>query len=818
MRSFAQDFRFGLRTLSSSPAFACVAVLTLGLGIACTTTVFSWIDSVILHPYAGAGRSDDLAALEMVTASAPNGGTSISWLDYRDYQARLTGLSGIALRRQCAFTMGDPQHARLVWGELATGNYFDVMDVQPLLGRMFIPEEAGDGLGAYPVTVISARLWRNFFHSDPSIIGKTVPVNRHNLVVVGVAPPNFRGSSPIMQYDLWIPATMGAALGSMPESAFRDRGYRGTFEAICRLRTGVSIEQARAEARNLAANLAATYPNTNKGVGATVVPPWEQHNGVNEYLRAPLRMLLAVSFVVLLIVCANVANLLLARSVGRQREFGIRFALGASRGRVALQVLTETMVLALAGAAAGMLMVLWMRPSLLALVPSVGFPIDSSAAWNGRIFAFTALACIVAALISGASPALFVFRSNLNEVLKEGSRSDTSGANSRRTRSLLVIGEVALATVALVGAGLFIRSFNNIRTIHPGFVASRVLFGRFFIETAGYSGTQIQQFSLRLKDRLLESTGVEKVSYTDFVPLSTTSGPYNFVQVEGYAPATGESMSVNRALISPGYFETMQIPLLDGRDFTTRDDRKSEPVMIVNQAFANRFFQGQNPVGHRVRTYGKWCTIVGLARDSKYFSPAEPPRPFLYIAFHQFYNGTPELYFLVRTAGQPVQSIPLLRRAVMETDSNASALHPVPLAEYIEVATFGQKVAATLTGALGLLCLLLAALGLYSVMSYAVSRRVPEIGIRIAIGAKPGDVISLVVREGMSLAIVGVVVGAVAALVATRLVRGMLFRIDAADPLTFVVAGLFLSAVALVATWVPAFRATRIDPMTALRR
>jgi predicted permease len=818
MRNLLQDVRFGLRVLSSSPAFATVAVLTLGLGIASTTTVFSWIDSVLLHPYPGTNRSEELAALEMVTPGAPNGGTAVSWLDYKDYRDRLKGLSGLALRRQCAFTLGDGQPARLTWGELVSGNYFEVMGVKPVLGRVFTQEEAGDGLGAHPVSVISARLWRNYFHNDPGIVGKTMRVNRHSLTIVGVAPAEFRGTSPVMEYDFWAPVTMAVALGSLPESAFSDRGYRGMLDAICRRHAGVPIAQARAEAIALAASLAATNPKTNRGVSATILPTWEAHNGVNELLRAPLGILLAVSFVVLLIVCANVANLLLARAVGRQREFGIRCALGAGRLRVAVQVLTETLVLATAGAGVGILMLLWMQGSLIGMVPSIGFPISAGYALNGRILAYTALACVTAALISGVSPALFVFRSNLNEVLKEGSRSDTAGAASRRTRSLLVIGEVALATVALVGAGLFVRSFRNIRAIHPGFDSSNVLFGRFFIETAGYTGDQIEQFAVRLKERMLASPGVEAVSYSDFVPLSTTAGPWNYVRVDGYTPAPGEATSVNRAMVAPGYFSTMRIPLLEGRDFTARDDRKGEPVMIVNQAFAKRYFQGQNPVGRKVRTYGKWCTVVGLARDSKYFSPSEAPAPHFYLAFPQFYNASPELYFLIRTATQPALAIPLLRRAVAETDPNAAAFHAVPLAEYTEVATFGQKVAANLMGALGLLCLLLAAMGLYSVMSYTVSQRVAEIGIRMAMGARPRNVIAMVVGQGMALALTGMAVGTVAAFATTRLVASMLFRVDAADPATFVMAGVFLGAVTLVATWVPAFRATRIDPMSALRR
>ena len=818
IRNLWQDVRFGFRVFSASPGFATVAVLTLGLGIASTTTVFSWIDGVLLHPYPGTSRSEELAGLEMVTAGAPNGGTAVSWLDYRDYRDGLRGLSGLAVRRQCAFTLGDAPRAQLAWGELVSGNYFEVVGVKPLLGRVFTREEAGDSPGAYPVIVISARLWRSYFRSDPAIVGKTMRVNRHSLTIAGVVPAEFRGTSPVMQYELWVPVTMGAALGELPDSTFGERGDRGMLDAICRIRSGVPMAQARAEAQALSASLAAANPKTNRGVGATILPIWETHNGVNELLRAPLTILLAVSFVVLLIVCANVANLLLARSVGRQREFGIRFALGAGRMRVATQVLTETLVLSAAGAGAGLLMLLWMQGSLLTMVPSVGLPITVTAALNGRILAFTALVCVTAALISGASPALFVFRSNLNEVLKEGSRSDTAGAASRRTRSVLVIGEVALAMVALVGAGLFVRSFRNIRAIHPGFNASNVLFGRFFTESANYTGEQIEQFSVRLKERMLATPGVETVSYTNFVPLSVTSGPWINVMVDGYTPVQGEATNVNFALISPGYFATVQIPLLEGRDFATSDERKGEPVMIVNQTFTRRFFHGQSPLGRKVRAYGRSFTVVGLARDSKYFSPTEAPSPHLYVAFQQFYNGSPELYFLMRTAGQPLQAIPLLRRAVMETDPNMAAFHAIPLAEYTQVASFGQKVAANLMGALGLMCLLLAAMGLYSVMSYTVSQRIPEIGIRMAMGARPGNVMAMVVGQGMELAGAGMAVGAVAALATTRMVASMLFRVDAADPASFVLAGLFLAAVALGATWLPAFRATRIEPMQSLRR
>jgi len=817
MRHLLRDFRFGFRVLTGSPAFAAIAILTLGLGIACTTTVFSWVDSLLLHPYPGAARSNELVWIEMIMPSAPNGGNSISWPDYRDYRDTLKTLSGLAVRRQCAFTLGEGQPSRMAWGELVSGNYFEVMGVKPVLGRAFTREESGDTPGAHPVVVIGEPLWRDYFHSDRAIVGKTVRVNRQALTIVGVAPEKFRGTWPPMRFDLWVPVTMGGALG-LPGSTSEDRGERGMLQSIGRLRDGVPVEQARAEAAGLAANLAAAYPIPNRQVGATILRSWEQHNGVNEYLRAPLGILLAVSFVVLLIVCANVANLLLARAVGRQREFAIRFALGAGRMQVAFQVLAETLILAAAGAAAGLLMLLWMQDSLLALAPNVGFPLSASQGLNGRVLAFSALACVATTLLAGASQALFVLHSNLNEVLKEGSRSDTAGAASRRTRSLLVIGEVALATVALIGAGLFVDSFRNLRAIHTGFQADHVLFGRFFIEATDYTAGQVRQFAARLKERLSATNGVVAVSYTDFVPLSSPAGPYDSVQVEGYTPAPGESLSVNRALVSPDYFAAIEIPILEGREFTLRDDSAAEPVIIVNQAFARRFFHGASPIGRKVRADGKWARVVGLARDSKYYSPAEPAMPHFYHPFAQFYDGSAEIYFLVRTVGQPLQAIPLLRRAVMETDPNVAAFHAVPLAEYTSVATLGQKVAAGLLGALGLVCLLLAGLGLYGVMSYSVTQRIPEIGIRMAMGARPADVISMIVRQGMALALTGMSLGGIAALAAVRLVAGMLFRVDAANPAIFLLTGLFLGAVALLAAFLPAFRATRIDPLTALRR
>lgn len=818
MHTFFKDVRFGLRILASRPMFTIVAILTLALGIASTTTVYSWIDSSLLHPYAGAGHPADLAVLEMVTPGAPNGGTQVSWVDYRDYRDQVKQLEGLAAVRQVAFTAGDPANSQLVWGELASVNYFDVLEIKPLIGRLFAADDRADLPGGYPVAVISDRLWRNRFRSDPKIIGKTLRVNRHELQIIGVAPGEFRGSRSVMTYDLWVPVTMGPQLGLLDDSDLKDRRQR-CLSTIARLKPGVSLEQARSEVAAVGATLAAMFPKTNGRTVATLLPTWKEHNGIVDYLYQPLRVLMAASIVVLFIVCANVANLLLARSVARQKEFGIRLALGAGRLRLARQLLTETLLLAVAGAVIAVPLQLWMSESLPALVPSIGLPLRTTYTMNSRLFAFTALACILTALLCGAAPAFFCGRSSLNETLKEGGRSGSPGAGSHRMRSLLVITEVALAAVALVGAGLFVASFRNARSIDPGFDSSKVLFGRFFIESTAYTADQIQNFALRLRQRLESSPGVEMVSYSDFVPLSSTAGPYSSVLADGYVPAKGESLNVNQSMVAPGYFDTVRLPLLEGRDFTERDGPGAARVMIVNQTFARKYFNGANPVGRQVQMGNNTITVIGLARDSKYFTPAEPALPFIYLPFRRFYSGTSELHFFIRTKGQPTQAISTLRRAVADTDPNAAGFHAVPLAEYTQVALFSQKLAASLMGALGMMCLLLAGLGLYSVMSYAVSQRSQEIGIRMAMGARAGDVIAMIVRDGMRLAGIGIAGGVALALLGVRVagVSTMLIRVNAADPKTFAGAMLFLALITLIATWLPARRATRIDPMTALR-
>jgi predicted permease len=816
MRTFFQDVAFGVRLLGSSPGFTAVAVLTFALGIAANTTVFSWVDGLLWHPFGGATDSRQLAVLEMITPQAPNGANQVSYLDYRDYRSNLKSISGLAVHREDVFSLGDATNTQSVWGELVSGNYFAVLGVKPALGRTFTAEEDGDKLGAFPVAVISDRLWRSRFHADTGAVGQTLRVNRRELTVVGVAPPEFRGTMPGLAYDIWVPVSMGVELGMLDESAFRYRWARRLY-AVVRLKHGVSMERARAEAAVFAGSLAALAPKTNRGVSATILPVWRFHSAAPDLLFEPLRILMAISVLVLLIVCFNIANLLLARALGRRKEFGIRLALGASPWRLSRQMFTESLLLAGAGALAGLPLAFWTGDALPWLVPKINAPIAVGFQMNNRVLAFTMLTCVLAALVSGAAPALLWFRSDANQALKEGGRGGSQSAYSLRVRGLLVVSEVALATLALVGAGLFYRSFQNARTIHPGFDSSNVVLTRFYLASTGFSTRDTQQFCLRLRDRLRSDPGIANVSYADFAPLGGSAGPYNTIQVEGYVPGLDESMQVNRYVVAPDYFSLLRIPLLEGRDFIESDDSNTLPVMIVNQTFAQRYFHGASPLGRRVRCWGKWLTVVGLAKDSKYFNVAEVPRPHFFAPFRQQGGTDEQLYFFIKTARDPAPVMAGLRREVAEIDANAGAFDAMPLSEWLGVTLLPQKVAASLLVALGLIALVLAGVGLYSVMAYAVTQRTPEIGIRMALGAQPRDVLGAVLRQGIALTIAGLGIGIVAALAVTRLVASMLVHVSAFDPITFGGAAIFLAAVALLASYLPARRATKVDPMVALR-
>jgi predicted permease len=823
------DLRYGLRMMARNPSFSAVAVLTLAIGIGATTTAFTWINAVMLQPLGGVADPSRLVTVESVTP----GGEFVpsSYPDFIDFRKYLKLIDGIAVTHPVAFSVGKEDHADRVWGELVSGNFFDVLGVKPEVGRLFLPSEFADAPGKFPIAVISDRYWRSHFNADPSIVGRTILINQHELTVVGVAAPAFHGSIPVTAFDLWVPYMEQPALNSVQEWMLRDRHNRNML-GIARLKQGIPIDQARAEIKTLAERMAVANADVSEGMSATLVPLWKSPHGPQGLLVGPLRILMGVCILVLLIVCANVANLLLARATVREKEFTARLALGAGRGRLARQVLTESLMLTGTGAALGLAVTPWMSRALKYLMPPG--PMTQLVAMDTRpdfsILVFTAGVCVIAALAAGLVPALQVGRLNLSARLNAGGRSNSASRGRNRLRSLLVASEVALALVAMVGAGLFARSFATTMKIDPGFDPNHVLLNQFYLNTNGYSLAHRKEFCRRLEERMRSAPGVTDVAYSDGVPLGFEPSWWEELKIDGYAPRPNENMSIFRNVISPGYLPLMHIPLVEGRNFTEEDNETQDVgVMIVNQAFVRRFFAGRDPIGTRIHGWGSWFRVVGVAKDSKYHYLGETTPAYFYVPFRQIYREDMNLAFYVRTRGQPDSVLSTLRREVHNLDPNVTVFDAAPLKEFIGASLYPQKIAASLMTVLGSIALLLAAVGLYSVMAYSVAQRTQEIGVRMALGAQPGHVLRMVIKQGLVLTAGGLIVGALLSVALARAVASVSFTgggmgasarllgVGAENPLIFVGAAVFLCAVAALASWLPARRAASIDPMKALR-
>jgi predicted permease len=814
MRDLLRDLRYGLRTLARNPGFTAVAVLTIGVGIGANTTIFSWMRSMLLNPLPGAAQPQRIVAIEN---TAPDGEPiTTSYLDFRDFRDNLRLVNFVTAERGNVFSMGDAPRTERVWGEMVSGGFFDMLGIKPEAGRFFSEAERDDAQNAHAVVVISDSYWRTHYRSDRSAVGKTLRINRTPFTIIGVAPEGFHGSRSGLDYEIWMPLTMYGQLTHTGDWMLRDRNTRN-FVLMARLAPGVTIEQARGEVQALANRMAVSDANSNQGIGATVLSVWQSHFGPQTILLTPITILMGASGVVLLIVCANLANLLLARATGRLREFSIRLALGAKPVRLVGQLLTETLLLALAGSACGLLLANWLGGALRWLLPGVAMPAMLPPPFDGQVFVFTAVLAVGVAILAGLAPALHASRANVNEMLKEGGRTEASGAHSQRLRGLLVASEVALAAVALIGAGLFLKSFQTARGIDPGFAPDGVALAQFDFSTAGYSAQQTDDFCRRLRERLERQPGVTAVSYEDSVPLGFSGGNWETLEVEGYVPSPNENMKIYRDLISPGYFESMKIPLLEGRDFDLRDDAKSLKVMIVNQEFVHRFLANRSVIGRKVHGWGEWFTIIGVAKDSKYHRVTESPQPYFYIPIRQIFRPEYGLTFHVRTSASPSEAIALLRREATSIDPALTIFDAEAMTEYVAASLLSAKIAASLLSVLSGLGLLLAAIGLYSVMAYSVAQRTSEIGIRVALGAQPGEIMRLVIRQGMTFALAGLLVGSLAAVALARVVSTMLVGVSPADPLVYAAAATFTVLVTLASAAIPAWRALRVDPAVALR-
>ena len=813
MMSIWQDLRYGIRLIRNQSGFTAVVALSMALAISANTTVFSWIQTVLLHPLPGVEREAQFVAIETVTPSGEY--IDSSYPDYRDYRDQAKLFDGLIVFQDRPLSMGDDRQTERVWAELVSGNFFDVLGVKPAVGRFFLPQEQAEKPGAFPVAVIGHGLWQRRFNADPGIVGKTIKLNRQTFTVIGIAPADFKGTIVGLTYDVWVPLMMQAQLtgvGNWLES----RSSR-PLKIMGRLKPGVTSEAARAEIQTIARQLAQSYPRTNQVLSATVLPIWSAPYGAQSVLSKLLLILMGVGFVVLLIVCANVANLLLARASARRKEISIRLAVGANRGRLIRQLVTESLLLSLLGSFFGVVLAFWMTDFLRLFIPSTDLPVLLNSQINGQALGFTLALSVFAGLLFGLAPAFQVTNLDLYESLKEGGRSATAGTRSRRLRGSLVVAEVALAMVALVGAGLFVKSFENAKRINPGFDAENVLLVGMDLSSSGYDRDRGKAFYRQLRGRLEALPGVKSVSYAEDVPLGFDGGSWEDTQIEGYTPRPNEDMKLYRNLVAPGYFELMRIQLLQGRDFAESDDEHAPSAVIVNETFIRRFLPGQNPIGRQIRGWGRPLTIVGVVKDIKYRTLGESPQPYMYVPFQQFYHADTGTAIHLRTTGAPESMLPAVRNEIRALDASVSIFVATPLHEYIGASVFAQKIAATLLSLLGVLALVLAVVGIYSVMSYAVAQRTQEFGIRMALGAQAGDVLKLVIKQGMVLALTGVAIGLVASLALARLLGTMLLDVRPTDPLTFTVIPVLLTTAALLACYIPARRATKIYPTTALR-
>ena len=807
-----QDLRFGLRILRRSPGFSVLAILCLTLGIGANAAVFSWVEGILFRPYPAVSHQERLLALGG-TERGEAGGTPLSWPDFVDLQRSSTLLDTLFVSKITGTTLSIGDRAERTTGSIVSANYFDAIGVHPMLGRGF---ERGEDTGrnAHPVTVISYQLWQGRYKGDPQIIGKTQRLNGVLHTIVGVTPEGFYGTFVGWAMQFWVPASMEEIFESGGYK-LEDRGARW-IEAYGRLKPGVTREQAQEETSAVAKRLEGDYPDTNRGRSMQLWPLWQTPFNNARTLLPTLEIMLAVVFFVLLIACANVGNLLLVRSFARRHEMTVRLAIGASRGRLLKQLLTEGVILSAFGAVGGLLVAHWCRHALVLLFPArggVSMHLPGEIDW--RVLAVSSGVCLLATLVVGLVPAMQSSKIDLAGALKSDSAGVVGSRGRAWVRSGLVVVQVSLSFVLLVGAGLLLQSLQRIRNSSPGFSTHGVLSTAVDVVSAGYDAQRTKNFQDELMERVKALPGVESAVFARATPLGYGSYSESPIAVDGYQPPPEEQPTVEYNEVGPDYFVTMGIPLVSGREFTRADDEKAALVAVVNETMAGRYWRGKDPIGERVQVKGRWMRVVGVAKDSKYRSVRETPKPFFYVPWRQNFSVGGGLY--VRTPLSPETMATALAREVHALDGNLAPYEMITMQEQVDRSTSPQKVAVTLVGVLGGLALLLAAIGLYGVMSYAVSQSARELGLRMALGADASNVWRLVMSRGLALIAVGVLIGAAAALGLTRLMGNLLYKVSPRDPLAFGAAFAVMTVAAVAACFLPALRATRTDPARALR-
>lgn len=807
-----KDLRFGLRMLRRSPGFSALAILCLVLGIGANAAVFSWIEGLLLRPYPAVAHQDRLFVLAGTARGTP-GFDAVSWPDFLDFRRSCTLCESLIAEKimGAALSIGD----RAEWdtGSLVSSNYFDAMGVSPILGRGFRPEE-DYGRNAHPVTVISYQLWQTRFHGDPNIIGKTQMLNGLPHTIVGVAPKGFYGTFVGYSWQFWVPISM--------QERFEPGGYkmenRGErwIEGFARLKPGFTVEQAQAEMSAIAQHLENSYPTTDKGQGIKLLPLWKAPFNGSSLMLPTLGIALGIGAFVLLIVCANVSNLLLVKFIARRHEITARLALGAARSRILQQLLTEGLILSLIGASGGIVLAYWCRNLMAFLIPSRGVPVFMPGRMDWRVLVLTVGVCLVTTVLFALVPAFESRKVDIASALKSESGTVAGSRGRARIRAGLVIIQVSLSFVLLVGAGLVLLSLNKIRTGSLGFSVDGVLNTAVNLMASGYDTQRAKNFQGAFMERVRALPGVESAAYARVTPFSYRTYASAPIAVDGYQAAPNEQPAVEYNEVGPDYFQTVGIPLISGREFTRADNESSLPVAIVNDVMVTQYWHGEDPMGKRLQANGHWLEIVGVAKVSKYRSIVETPQPLFYVPLRQHFAPTVGLN--IRTQQPPDVIARALAREVHALDPNLAPYEVITMREQVERATQLQRVAVTLLSVFGGLAVLLAAIGLYGVMSYAVSQSARELGVRMALGARAADLLRIVVSQGLGLLGAGVILGGIIACAGTRLLGYLLYKVSPRDPLAFISAFAIMLLASVTACLLPAWRATRTDPVRALRQ
>jgi predicted permease len=810
--------------LKKSPGFTCVAVLSLALGIGANTAIFTIINAVFLHPLPVEEPSrlaevytrdtqtiDANANFQLTPTSLPN------YEDFRDQNNVFSGLATVTF--PIPLNWGGQAEPQQLNASLVSGNFFDVLGVKPFRGRMFIAD--GDKkIGGNPEVVLSYNLWARRFGSDPQTVGQTISLNATPYTVVGVAPPNFKGIVSLGPPDmLWIPVTMRDYVLSGPLKDLENHRRFRWLSIVGRLKPQVNVAQAQAAMKTIAAGLEKEYPRDNKGRTVELYSLNQSALGINQRKQFSLAggVLMGVVGLVLLIACVNLANLLLAQAAKREKELSIRAAMGAGRFRLVRQLLTESAVLSLLGGLAGLLVAFWGRKILWSFRPP--FLPDGSIdlSFDTRVLGFTVLISLITGVVFGIIPAIKASRTDINEILKVGGRGGMLGWTHNRLRGLLVISEIALALVALVGSGLFLRSMQNAQQYNPGF-ESQNLFQMFFdLGALRYDANHGQQFFRDVVERAKSVPGVVDAAVASNGILGGGLAATIFREGEQADPNNRGTL-VNLDDVTPGHFETLRIPLLSGRDFNDLDRENTTPVVIVNEAMAKLVWPGQEALGKRFAIVAEpaLLQVVGVVGTTIVGQIGEDPQPVAYFPMRQQY--TPFAALLVRTTGNPEALLGAVRSQVQPLDKNLAFTNAQTVQEILGQGLWAARMGAALLGLFGVLALILASIGIYGVLAYSVAQRTSEIGLRMALGAQSHQVLRLVLKQGMLLALVGAIVGVLVALPVARLAAGLLYGVSATDPLTYASITLLLMGVAMLACYVPARRATRIDPLVALRQ